>query len=88
MTSSFRSGHAASDLAFNLAVSQEIPLLFVPLSAATMAAHWSLVRSRGHYVTDVLAGGALGVVVAAVAWKMWPPGDQATEADDTPADVV
>ena len=88
VTSSFPSGHAASDLAFNLAVSQEIPLLFVPLSAATMAAHWSLVRSRGHYVTDVLAGGALGVVVAAVAWKVWPPGDQASETDERPAGVV
>lgn len=83
LTSSFPSGHAASDLAFNLAVSQEIPLLFVPLSAATTAAHWSLVRSRGHYVTDVLAGGVLGVVVAAVAWKVWPPGDGAAETDET-----
>ncbi len=82
LTSSFPSGHAASDLAFNLAVSQEIPLLFIPLSAATMAAHWSLVRSRGHYVTDVLAGGGLGVVVAAVAWKLWPPGDEAAENDE------
>lgn len=61
-----------------------IPLLFIPLSVATMAAHWSLVHSRGHYVTDVLAGGALAVVVAAVAWKVWPPGDKPSETDETP----
>ncbi len=83
VTSSFPSGHAASDLAFNLAAAQELPLLFFPLSAATVAAHWSLVRSRGHYVTDVLAGGTLGVLVAAVAWKLWPPGGEAGEGDGT-----
>ena len=46
VTSSFPSGHAASDLAFTLGASQEIPLLFLVLAPATTAAHWSLVRSR------------------------------------------
>ena len=73
MTSSLSSGHAASDLAFNLAAAQELPLLFIPLSGATLAAHWSMVRSRGYYLSDVLVGGALGVVVAGVAWKVWRP---------------
>jgi membrane-associated phospholipid phosphatase len=73
VTSSFPSGHAATDLAFVLGVAQEIPVLFPVLSLATLSAHWSLVRSRGHYPTDVLAGGALGVGVAAVAWVVWPP---------------
>ena len=73
LTSSFPSGHAATDLAFTLGVAQEIPLLFVPLAGATMAAHWSVVRSRGHYPSDVIAGGVLAFVVAAVVWKLWPP---------------
>lgn len=81
VTSSFPSGHAASDLGFALAVAQEIPLLFIPMSGATMAAHWSLVRSRGHYLSDVLAGGALGIAVALAAWKLWPPGGGADEDD-------
>ena len=73
VTTSFPSGHAATDLAFSLAASLELPVLFVPLSGATMAAHWSLVRSRGHYPTDVLAGGVLAVALTAVLWKLWPP---------------
>ncbi len=85
VTSSFPSGHAATDLAFNLGASQEIPLLFIPLSAATLAAHWSIVRSRGHYLSDVLAGGGLGIVVALAAWRLWPPGGDGDEEDDTSA---
>jgi membrane-associated phospholipid phosphatase len=73
VTTSFPSGHAATDLAFTLGASLELPVLFVPLSGATMAAHWSLVRSRGHYPTDVLAGGTLAVLLALIMWKVWPP---------------
>jgi undecaprenyl-diphosphatase len=64
LTSSFPSGHAATDVAFTIAASFEIPLLFLPLAMATAAAHWSLVRSRGHYASDVFVGGAIGVGVA------------------------
>lgn len=83
ITSSFPSGHAATDLAFTLAASQEIPALFIALAPATMAAHWSLIRSQGHYPTDVFAGGVLAVLVVAVTWKVWPPGPP---ADDEGAD--
>jgi len=72
-TSSFPSGHAAADLAFVFGASQELPRLFLPLSVASSAVHWSLVRKRAHYPSDVLAGGALGILVAAVAWVVWPP---------------
>lgn len=80
-TSSFPSGHAASDLAFALGAAQEIPLLFLPLSAATTAVHWSLVRKRSHYVSDVAVGGALGIAVALAAWRLWPPGGSGGQAD-------
>ena len=82
VTSSFPSGHAATDLAFTLAAAQEIPLLFLALGPATTAAHWSLVRSRGHYPSDVFAGGVLAVVVVLVAWKIWPPGPPGDGEDD------
>ncbi|HEX2273022.1 MAG TPA: phosphatase PAP2 family protein [Acidimicrobiales bacterium] len=73
VTSSFPSGHAATDLAFTLAASQELPVLFLALAPATMAAHWSLVRSRGHYPSDVFFGGVLAIAVVLVAWRIWPP---------------
>ncbi len=72
-TSSFPSGHAAADLAFVFGAAQEMPKAFVPLSACSLAVHWSLVRRRAHYPTDVLAGGALGIAVALAVRKLWPP---------------
>ncbi len=82
VTSSFPSGHAASDLAFVFGAAQELPVAFVPLSACTLAVHWSLVRKRAHYPSDVLAGGALGIAVALTVWKLWPP---RRSADPPPA---
>lgn len=81
-TSSFPSGHAAADLAFAFGAAQELPSLLFPLSLATLAVHWSLVRKRGHYPSDVVAGGVLGIAVAAAAWVVWPPKSPA--ADDAP----
>jgi membrane-associated phospholipid phosphatase len=82
VTSSFPSGHAATDLAFVLAASQEIPVLFVALAPATLAAHWSMVRSRGHYPSDVLVGGVVAVAVVLVAWRTWPPRRPPNRVDD------
>lgn len=72
-TSSFPSGHAASDLAFVFGAAQELPQAFVPLSCASLAVHWSLIRKRAHYPSDVLAGGALGIAVSLAVSKLWPP---------------
>lgn len=74
-TSSFPSGHTASDSAFVFSVVQESPLLAIPLAVAATAAHWSLIRSDKHHVSDVLAGGAIGLGVACTVWKSWPPSD-------------
>jgi len=86
ITSSFPSGHCASELAFSLGAAQEVPWLIVPLYGATLAAEWSMVRSRAHYPSDIFAGAAISVVVALVAWRMWPPHRLAKEEDDD--DVV
>ena len=72
LTSSFPSGHAATDLAFVFGVSQRLPALFPPLAACTVAAHWSLVRTRAHHMTDILVGGAVGIAVAAAVAVLWP----------------
>lgn len=77
LTTSFPSGHTASDLSFTLAAAQELPPLLIPLSLATVLSHWSLVRGRKHYTTDVLAGGAIAFAVTTAAWKLRPPADNA-----------
>ncbi len=86
ITSSFPSGHTATDLAFSLGVSQEIPALFIPLTAATSAAHWSMIRSRGHYPSDVLVGGILAFAVAFAVWKLWPPGGRSRQEPSAEGD--
>jgi undecaprenyl-diphosphatase len=87
ITSSFPSGHCASELAFSLGVAQEVPWLIVPLYAATIAGEWSMVRSRAHYPSDIFAGAAISVVVALVAWKAWPPHRLAREEGDDVVDT-
>lgn len=88
LTSSFPSGHCASELAFSLGAAQEIPWLFVPLYAATFAGEWSLVRSRAHYPSDIFGGAAISLVLALIAWKAWPPHRKADRQDDHAPDVV
>ncbi|MCA1693858.1 MAG: phosphatase PAP2 family protein [Actinobacteria bacterium] len=77
-TSSFPSGHAAADLAFVFGAAQELPAAFVPLSCASLAVHWSLIRKRAHYPTDVLAGAGLGIAVALASRKLWAPKPEET----------
>ncbi len=72
ITSSFPSRHAATDLAFVFGVSQRVPALFPPLAACTIAAHWSLVRTRAHHFSDILVGGTVGIAVAAAVGVLSP----------------
>lgn len=85
-TSSFPSGHAASDLAFVFGAAQALPGAFLPLSCASLAVHWSLIRKRAHYPSDVLAGGALGIAVSLAIGKLWPP--SSTEEGEAPVSDV
>jgi undecaprenyl-diphosphatase len=73
VTSSFPSGHTASNLAFVFGVVQELPLLAIPLAGTATAASGSLIHSGKHHVSDVFAGGAIGLGVAYIMWKSWPP---------------
>lgn len=73
VTSSFPSGHCASELGFSIAAAQEVPWLFAPLYTATLAAEWALVRSRAHYPSDIFGGAAISIAVAFVLAKVWPP---------------
>lgn len=71
-SSSFPSGHSASAFAFATAVSLEVPaagFVLFPL-AATVA--YSRVHVGVHWPSDVIAGAAIGVVVANRTRRWWP----------------
>jgi len=70
---SFPSGHATSQVAYVLAVSQEIPSALMPLSIMATAGILSLVKAGKHFVSDTLVGGGLGVLIAWIVGKVWPP---------------
>ena len=69
-TYSFPSGHSASAFAFATAASAEFPAVapvLVPLAAAVA---YSRVHVGVHRVKDVVAGSAIGIVCAAVAFSV------------------
>ncbi|MGH2772968.1 MAG: phosphatase PAP2 family protein [Actinomycetota bacterium] len=74
---SFPSGHAAAEVAYVFGASMEQPVAFLPLSVVAMAGHASLVKAGKHYLSDTIVGGSLGIGVAAVAAKLWPPNGKA-----------
>ena len=74
LTSSFPSGHAASDAAFCFGAAQELPWLILPLGGMALLAHWSIVRSGQHHLTDVLAAGFVGAASAWAVQRLWPAG--------------
>lgn len=73
LTSSFPSGHTASDLGFTFGAAQELPVLAIPLSIGTLGSHWSLLRARKHYPSDIIGGGVIALAVSVAAWKLRPP---------------
>jgi membrane-associated phospholipid phosphatase len=60
VTTSFPSGHAASAVAFTVAVARQAPELAVPVGVIGAAVAWSRVWTGAHYPADVVAGAALG----------------------------
>jgi membrane-associated phospholipid phosphatase len=73
LTSSMPSGHAASDTAFAVGATMEMRSLLGPMLALTTASHWSLVSSKSHYLSDILAGDAIGLAVALASRRAAPP---------------
>jgi hypothetical protein len=50
------SGHIAADLSFVFGAAQERPAAVIPLSIVTLGSHWSLLRTRKHYPSDIVPG--------------------------------
>jgi membrane-associated phospholipid phosphatase len=57
------SAHVAGGAAFAVAASLCYPSATPALTAATVAVGWSRVALNRHFVTDVIAGAALGAAV-------------------------
>ncbi|MFN2390115.1 MAG: phosphatase PAP2 family protein [Actinomycetota bacterium] len=70
---SFPSGHNAAEVAYVFGASQEAPAALILLAPMALIGHWSLVRDGKHFVSDTLVGGTMGLAVAAVAARVWPP---------------
>jgi undecaprenyl-diphosphatase len=64
-STSFPSGHSASAFAFAGAVSEELPLLSLPLRLLAGAVAYSRVHSGVHYPGDAVVGAIVGAAVAA-----------------------
>ena len=86
-SSSFPSGHAASAAAFATAVGLESPRLGLALAPLAAAVGYSRVHVGVHWTSDVAAGAALGVGVAALTRRWWPV-RRTDEARARPVDSV
>jgi membrane-associated phospholipid phosphatase len=63
-STSLPSGHSASAFAFATAVSDELPLAWLPLHALAATVTYSRVHTGVHYSGDVLAGSLMGTGAA------------------------
>lgn len=69
-TSSFPSGHASSSFACALVLARFAPRLTVPLFALAALIGFSRIYVGVHYPLDVLAGAALGLLVATALLRL------------------
>ena len=73
---SMPSGHSAGSSALAGAVAPDFPGAAVPVALAASAIAAAQPASRNHYVSDVIAGVAIGVAVSFVARLLVPPFDE------------
>jgi undecaprenyl-diphosphatase len=71
-SSSFPSGHAANAAAFVTGAAIEMPYLAAPGIALATAVGASRVATGMHYLSDVLAGTAIGAAAGLATLRWWP----------------
>ena len=69
-THSFPSGHTATSFACALVLASLAPRLRVPVLALAVLIAFSRLYNGDHFPLDVLAGGVLGAIVAAVVLRV------------------
>ena len=71
-STAFPSGHAASASAAAILLADGMPAWQAPLGLLALAVAWSRVQTGLHHLSDVLAGLALGAVVALLVRRLLP----------------
>ena len=77
---SMPSGHSAGIVAISGAIAADYPRALAPLAAASIAVGAAQVPSRNHFLSDVIVGAGIGVVVAGLSRLLIPPLEQAKAA--------
>ena len=75
---SMPSGHSAGIVAIAGAIAADYPRALLPVAAASVAVGAAQVPSRNYYLSDVVVGAGIGLVVAGLARLLIPPHDPAT----------
>jgi membrane-associated phospholipid phosphatase len=75
--SSFPSSHAANALALAWMLSRRWPRLRIPFMTLALLVCYSRMYLHRHYLSDVLVGAALGLVIAVLVCRLWPALDPA-----------
>jgi undecaprenyl-diphosphatase len=70
---SFPSGHSAGSAAVAGAVAPDFPVAAVPVALTATAIAAAQPASRNHYLSDVIAGAAIGLAAATLARLLVPP---------------
>lgn len=77
---SMPSGHSAGIVAVAGAIAADYPRALLPVTAASVAVGAAQVPSRNHFLSDVVVGAGIGLVVAGLARLLIPPLDPAETA--------
>lgn len=70
---SMPSGHSAGIVAVAGAIAADYPRAIIPVTAASVAVAAAQLPSRNHYLSDIIVGAGIGVVVGGLARWLIPP---------------
>ena len=70
---SMPSGHSAGIVAVAGAIAADYPRALLPVAAASVAVGAAQLPSRNHYLSDVVVGAGIGLVVAGLSRLLIPP---------------
>ena len=74
---SMPSGHSAGIVAVAGAITADYPRALVPAAAASVAVAAAQLPSRNHYLSDIIVGAGVGLVVSGLARWLIPPHGEA-----------